>query len=524
MNLKICEAIVNDNCYIVKTNVDGKITYANKNFCELSGYKEKELLGNTHSLIQSPETNQEIFEDMWKTITSREVWKGVLKNKTKLGQDFFMNLSIYPIINENDHIVEYVSFGSDLTHYLDLITYDQLTGLKNRDSLKKEIKNNQRYICVIINLDGFSDVTEFYGGIVGDNILKQTASRLETIFKGSNIYRLQADEFAILKQLPMKYDKEELENIMKNKLKSAFNNSYYVDDIEIHISATSGISVGDIDNLRNANLAFKDAKSRNISISTYKHEMLTQFANFSKNKEMATDIKHAIKFDNIIPYYQPIIDNKTKKVIKFEALARLIKDDEIVPPGAFIDISKKIKYYNKITRAMLIKCFEDFGNKKNIGVSINITIEDIANIRTFNLMIELLSKNKHNENITFELVESDGIEDYELFDKFIKTIKKFGAKISIDDFGTGYSNFTYLSKIEPNFLKIDGSLIRNIVHTKDFDVVKAIINFAKMYDMKTIAEFVEDEDLFILVKELGIDYSQGYYFSKPLSFEAALEY
>ena len=202
-----------------------------------------------------------------------------------------------------------------------------------------------------------------------------------------------------------------------------------------------------------------------------------------------------------------------------DALARLIKGDDVVPPGAFIDISKKIKYYHQITRAMLIKSFEDFGNRSDIGVSINLTIEDIANIRTFNLIIELLSKNKHNHNITFELVESDGIEDYELFNKFVTTVKNFGAKISIDDFGTGYSNFSYLSKIEPNFLKIDGSLIKNIENLKDFNVVKTIIDFAKMYNILTVAEFVENEDIYILVKELGIDYSQGYYFSKPLAIE-----
>ena len=517
MNKETCSAIVNDNCYIVKTDIEGNITFVNNNFCRISGFKEDELIGYTHAKIKSSDTTNDIFKDLWDTILNGDIWKGVMKNSTKYGNDFFMQLSIYPIKNDKNEIIEFVSFGNDLTHYLDLITYDQLTGLKNRDSLKNDINKLKSYICVIVNLDAFSDVTEFYGGLVGDKILQQTAMRLVDIFKGSNIYRLQGDEFSILKVLPNKYDKNEIEDIMRNKLKSAFDSSYFVDGIEIHISATAGISIGDIDNLRNANLAFKDAKARNLSFSIYEKAMLSQFANFSKNKEIATDIKHAIKFDNIVPYYQPIVDNKTNKVIKYEALARLIKDEDVVPPGAFIDISKKIKYYNKITRAMLVQSFRDFGNKKDIGVSINITIEDIANIRTFNLIIELLTKNKYNENITFELVESDGIEDYDLFNKFITTIKQFGAKISIDDFGTGYSNFTYLSQIEPNFLKIDGSLIKNIVNKKDFDVVKTIIDFAKMYDIKTVAEFVENEDILILVKELGINYSQGYYFSKPMA-------
>ena len=168
---------------------------------------------------------------------------------------------------------------------------------------------------------------------------------------------------------------------------------------------------------------------------------------------------------------------------------------------------------------MILKCFDNFKDMNDKQVSINLTIEDISNIRTFNFIIEQLSKNKNNEFITFELVETEGIDDFELFDKFVNTIRKFGANISIDDFGTGYSNFSYLTKMEPDFLKIDGSLIKNIENEKDFDVVKSIVDFAKMYNIKTIAEFVENEDIYILVKELGIDYSQGYHFGRPVPFE-----
>ena len=519
MNSVVCSHILNDNCFIIKTNVEGYITFVNDNFCKISGYTQDELIGREYKEIQISNEEQESFKDMMDTVLSGEIWKGIVRNTTKYGKEFYMNTSVYPINFDDKEIEEIITFGNDLTHYIDLITYDQLTGLKNRDTLKKDIDDTLEYMCVVVNLDNFSDITEFYGGIIGDKVIIETANRLINVFKGSNIYRLQGDEFAILKPLPNKYKNKTLEDMVKHKLKSMFEESYFVDSIEIHLTSTSGVSIGDVHSLRNATLAFKDAKSRNHSFSIFHEDMLQQFADFTKNKKVAGDIKEAIKQDQIVPYYQPIIDNRTGKIAKYEALARLIKGDDVVPPGAFIDISKKIKYYHQITRAMLIKSFEDFGNRSDIGVSINLTIEDIANIRTFNLIIELLSKNKHNHNITFELVESDGIEDYELFNKFVTTVKNFGAKISIDDFGTGYSNFSYLSKIEPNFLKIDGSLIKNIENLKDFNVVKTIIDFAKMYNILTVAEFVENEDIYILVKELGIDYSQGYYFSKPLAIE-----
>jgi diguanylate cyclase (GGDEF)-like protein/PAS domain S-box-containing protein len=513
-----CSHIINDNCYVTKTNLDGIITFANDNFCKISGYLKDELIGSSFCITE-PKDEQVLSKQIFNDVKSGKTWKGVLRNSTKYGNDFFMDTSIYPVKNEHDQIEEIITFGNDLTHYIDLITYDQLTGLKNRESLKKDIDNEKHYMCVVINLDNFSDINEFYGGVIGDKVVVETANRLQTVFKGSGIYRLQGDEFAILKLLPQNYKNGMLEEVVKNKLKSIFDAHFLINDIEIHLTATAGVSIGDIHSLRNANLAFKDAKAQNLTFKIFDESMLEQFANFTKNKKVAADIKTAIKEDQIVPYYQPIIDNKTGKIVKYEALARLIKDDDVIPPGAFIDISKKIKYYHEITRAMLIRCFKDFGEKRDIGISINLTIEDIANVRTFNLIIELLANNKYNDNITFELVESDGIEDFELFNKFLTTIKTYGAKISIDDFGTGYSNFSYLSKIEPDFLKIDGSLIKNINNSKDFDVVKTIIDFAKMYHISTVAEFVENEDIYILVKELGIDYSQGYYFSKPLAIE-----
>lgn len=514
--------IIYDTGLVSKTDLDGKIQFINDNYKLLTGYETDEIIGQTHSILKSKDTAPIFYEELWNTITQGDIWKGVFKNISKNGKTFYLDTAIYPYKNKQGEIVEYISYSSDITYYIDLITYDQLTGLRNRDALKKDIDVTKSYICVVINIDNFSDITEFYGGFIGDDVIKETAHRLQNVFKGSLLYRLQGDEFAILKQVPLHYEEQKLIDVIKYKLKSIFESSYYLDGLEILITATSGISIGDRYCLRNANLAFKDAKDKNYGYAVYRPELLEKFANFKINKELAADIKNAIKEDQIIPYFQPIIDNETGKIIKYEALARLKKKDTIVSPISFIDISKKIKYYHKITRAILKKSFHTINDLKEIGISINISIEDIANIRTFNLIIELLSKNSTNQNITFELVETEGIEDDELFHKFVNTIKSYGAKISIDDFGTGYSNFAYLAKLEPDFLKIDGSLIKNIENQKDFDVVQTVVDFAKMYNIKTIAEFVENEVIYQLVKKLGIDYSQGYYFSKPLSIEELL--
>ncbi len=520
MNSEIYEKAIYDNKFVIKTTLDGNITFANENFCLMSGFDEEELIGQRYNkLINLDQLNKDINKDLLKTVFLGNNWQGILKNRAKDKESFYVDTNIYPIKDENDDITEILAFGNDVTEYIKLLKYDRLTNLKNRESLRAEIKKETHYISVVVNLDNFSEVNEFYGGYTGDKVIQGSASRLLEVFSRNCVYRLQSDEFAILIELPNEYDKEFYIDSMKYKIKSLFDEALIIEGIDHHITATCGLHIGNDNLLRNANIAFKNSKKLNESFSVYSDDMFYKFADFSKNKKVAFDIKEAIKDDKITPFYQPIIDNNSGETVKYEALARIVKGDEVIMPGAFLDISKKIKYYNDITRVIVQKSFENFKNVDNKSVSINLTIDDIANIRTFNFIIEQLSKNKNNESITFELVETEGVEDFELFDKFVHTVRKFGAKISIDDFGTGYSNFSYLAKMEPDFLKIDGSLIKNIENKKDFDVVKAIVDFAKMYDIKTIAEFVENEDIYVLVKELGIDYSQGYYFSKPIPFE-----
>jgi len=520
MENSLYKHIIYDAGYVMKFDKDGVITFVNDNYCQISGYTKDEIIGQKYDFWKANDnSNNYIYSDIFTKLSNSKKVQTIFKNISKDGKIFFMDSSIYPSVDTNTQEKEFVSFSTNLTKYMELITYDPLTKLKNFQTLKNDIDPSKQYLAIIINIDNLSEIGEFYGDTIADMLKQAIAKRLKIVFKGSQIYKLQGDEFAIFKQLPAKFSKEELENMTKYKLKSAFDNNFMIEDIDITLTITAGLSISNQNHIRNAHLALKNARSKNLLYSVYDDTLLEKFANFTINKEVATRIKTAIKQNKIIPYYQPIVDNKTKKIIKYEALARLIKDDDVMPPGTFIDISKKIKYYHKITRAILKQSFNHFGINSEIGVSINITIEDIANIRTFNLIIDLLNQNKFNHNITFELVESDGIEDDQLFNRFVDTIKSYGAKISIDDFGTGYSNFSYLAKLEPDYLKIDGSLIKNIKNTKEFDVVKTIIDFARMYGIKTIAEFVENEEIFILVKELGIDYSQGYYFGKPVSID-----
>lgn len=220
---------------------------------------------------------------------------------------------------------------------------------------------------------------------------------------------------------------------------------------------------------------------------------------------------------NIVSYFQPIIENKTKKVVKYESLVRLIDEEgRTISPYFFLDVSKKGTYYTKITNRVIESSFKVLDHITN-SVSINLSVLDMENDDIKNKLVELTSKPQYKGRVIFELLENENIKDFESVKDFIAKVKKLGdVKIAIDDFGSGYSNFERLLEYTPDILKIDGSLIKNI-ETDPYsrNVVETIVTFAKKQNIETIAEFVENENIYNILNEMGITYSQGYYFGKP---------
>ena len=192
----------------------------------------------------------------------------------------------------------------------------------------------------------------------------------------------------------------------------------------------------------------------------------------------------------------------------------------MLSPHQFLEISKKGNYYNKITMRVLENSFK-FLKSVNTELSINISSLDIEKEDTRNKIFELLSTYAEDSNrIVFELLEDESVKDFRVIKYFIRKVKKYGVQIAIDDFGVGYSNFERLLEFEPDILKIDGSLIRNITtNAYSRNIVETIVAFAIKQNIKTVAEFVENKEIFDVLNVIGVDYSQGYYFGKPEKLE-----
>jgi len=262
-------------------------------------------------------------------------------------------------------------------------------------------------------------------------------------------------------------------------------------------------------------MALAYAKSKSLPYWIYEHRMHFE-SEYAKNLKFSQIVREAVEDSRIIPYYQAINDNKTNKTVKYECLSRMIdKDGNILAPMVFIPVAKNIKVYNDVTKLMIEKSFEAFKDN-DFEFSINISIDDIMNSEIFTFIINKLKEYKRSSRVTFELLESEAILDFKKVERFISEVKRYGVKIAIDDFGSGYSNFSYLSKIDIDYIKIDGSLIGSMdTDDTSFLVVETIVDFAKKLNVKTIAEYVHSSVILNKVKSLDIDYSQGFFIDEP---------
>lgn len=234
---------------------------------------------------------------------------------------------------------------------------------------------------------------------------------------------------------------------------------------------------------------------------------------------MANVIKWALDHDKIIPYYQGMYHNDLGSIDKYEALMRM-EDSEgkIYTPYHFMDIAKKYNLYQKISLKMIERVLRDFSTRSE-KVSINLSLSDVQSEHFRSWFLFELRSYHAPENLTIEILESDDFKENQEFSQFLNTVRDYGCKIAVDDFGTGYSTFMTVSNIEPDYIKIDGSVIANIAtDEKSRGLLDAMAYFAKKMNALTVAEFVENKEIQDILLQYGITYSQGYHFSKPAPF------
>lgn len=394
------------------------------------------------------------------------------------------------------------------------IYLDKITALPNRQSLTDRLRERKLYAIAIINIDRFSEINELYGIGMGDSVLERYAAWLADELELDDtieIYKLHSDEFALLMDNCVNISNfiDRIRYIIEKTKDEIFD----IDDIEINLSITAGIAHLDERVLEYATLALKKAKSTQSSLELYSSDFKKDQSN---NIVWYKKIKDAIDSDRIVPYFQPIVSNVDGSIIKHEALIRLIDEDgSIISPFFFLDISKKTKLYPELTKIVIDKSIIAFKGK-DMKVSINLSTQDLVDKNLADYIEKAIIANKMGRFIEFEILESEGIENYTSVMEFVERFKDLGCSFAIDDFGSGYSNFEHLLKLNIDTLKIDGSLIRNLQHDKNAQIfVRHICEFAHEIGVFVIAEFVSSGEILEQVKKIGIDASQGFYFYEP---------
>ncbi|WP_024787601.1 EAL domain-containing protein [Lebetimonas sp. JH369] len=403
-------------------------------------------------------------------------------------------------------LIGMVEKDKDLLYELAYI--DNVTNIYNRNKYLED--QNKFNAILLLNIDGFKNINDLYGRERGDKILMEVADFLKKLDK--NVYRIVADNFAILSK-----DKNLVETYVKTIMNTFEYVNYSVDEkLDFQISLSAAISEKK-PLLKTAEIALHYIKqNKRLKFIEY-NDNLDNSEKIKRNIKKSTILSNAINNNRIIPYFQPIVDVKTDKIIKYEVLARIDNNGKIESIFPYLEIAKENRMYREITKIIISKAFEMLYNK-NIYFSVNLSIEDILDAEIIWFLRKKFREFKGIEKyLTFEILESEAVKDYKQVEKFIKLMKMKNISFAIDDFGSGYSNFAHIINLDIDFIKIDGSLIKNI--DKDSvskTVVELVGLFAKRENIKTIAEFVHNKEVFEIVKNLGIDYVQGYYLYEPL--------
>ncbi|MBU1216384.1 EAL domain-containing protein [bacterium] len=392
---------------------------------------------------------------------------------------------------------------------------DNITKLPNRSALVQDLSTLQEEaMLIILHMNQLNSLKELYGFEFVSNILIAKTAELQEVLdvKEATLYNLNLQEFAILvsdKSLFYKYFLILQHSILmaKDSYENALG-TYFIADF------TAGIAYGVQNIFNHADVVLQEAIVSKVNFKVY--------TNNQSAKQLQEDClsrlkvyKNALHRGTIIPYFQPIVDAKNGTVVKYEALARLeTEKGEIISPYYFLDSAKEDKTFEYFTRQIMQKVFHVF-SQNSIPISMNLTYENINSESMVEYIKNRLEK-YGGEGITFEILESEDILDYSKIASFIIMVKQYGCKISIDDFGSGYSNFTNILKLNIDYIKLDGSLIEKL--NTDINIqhmIKGLILYAKNANIKTIAEFVSSKELADTVRELGIDYLQGYYYGEP---------
>lgn len=543
---------------VLVTDANNRIVTINKAFSDITGYQQDDVVGDNPAILQSGRHGKQFYIDMYDAIQEQGFWKGEIWNRKKDGTVYPQLLSISKVENDSNIITNYVAVFSDITRLKQsearmeqLAHYDALTNLPNRLLLKSRIehaiertkrRSDEKVAILFLDLDHFKVVNDSLGHMVGDELLRQVALRLKnSLREDDTIARLGGDEFVIL--LEGISDASDLSGIAQNIIE-VVKSPYLLPDSQFHaetheavIGTSIGISVypddsDDIEKLFTfADSAMYKAKQNGRNTYAFYTEAITKQADH--RFRLSSQLIKAIDNHELELYFQPQLDMQTLQIIGAEALIRWNHPKEgLLGPFAFIGIAEEIGFIHEISKWVIargceqLKQWQDQGH--NLSLALNISPRDFRYDDFYQqVQLNIQQSGVRAESLELELTENGLMETSGNILELLQQLKTLGISLAVDDFGTGHSSIAYLKHFPVDKLKIDRSFIKDIdVDDADKMITETIIDMAKNFNLKVVAEGVETQDQQTLLQNLNCDIAQGFLYSKPLplaEFEALLK-
>ncbi len=539
---QLSTAIEQTSDWILVTDRQGKIEYANSAVERITGYKKEEILGKNPSIFKSGKYSREFYEKMWGTILSGQIFSGIMTNRRKDGELFEVYHTVTPVKDSSGEITHFVANSKDITAMKQLeeqinflATHDEHTGLPNRalfvDRLRQVLArsgHDKRFTGIVfIDVDRLQLINDAFGAQVGDAFLVEIGKRLQTATRdGDTIARFGSDEFAISLIDVAKSDDIIL---ILEYLRKVLSSPFKCDGVEALITFSIGVSIHPTDSkdinavIENAVIACQKVKG----LGGNDFQFFTPDMN-SKAFEFVSMERHmfdAIRNEEFILHYQPYYDMATLELVGMEALVRWRHDDGgLVPPGQFIPVLEETGMIIEVGKLVLREAVRQVREWQDKGypvvpVSVNLSPVQFKQKDLVEIVKGIVQEYGLSPSlVVMEITESAFMENLEFTKQTLKHLRELGISISIDDFGTGYSSLSYLKRFPIDNLKIDISFIRDLGRHQDAEsIVKAIITMGHALNLKTIAEGIESEEQWTILQSMECTVAQGFYCSKPLA-------
>ncbi|WP_310681036.1 EAL domain-containing protein [Hydrogenovibrio sp.] len=528
--LQAYKTAIDTSAMTLMLDTDLTITDANGMMLARCGWDLRNLLGQSLYQLWSAESHG-LRPKVTATLAESASWKGVVRYQSRKGKTFYLDTTLAAIYDEHHQVNEYVCIGYDVSVLIEStqamsfrLHNDPLTRFPNRLSLLEAIAADtpEQFGLVLFNVDRFSELNACFGHEAGDEVLRSLALALNdglgTISGVCQLYKLPVDEFALL--VDLKQVASDFEGRLQDFLQHLPHQRFQLDGQQVNVSVTAGWATTHTAGaqgrqvLSGADMALKRAKAQHKTFLSFDPTLKIE-KTYQQNLNWIERLNRGLEEQRFVPFYQPIVDAKTHEVVKYECLLRLKEGEDYVSPGNFLGIAKRLRLYHRLTQTMIDQVFKRMQISPH-HFSVNLSIEDIADETMCQWLIQRVETCPDPGRLVLEIVESEGIQNYDTVREFIRAVKAHGVRVALDDFGAGYSNFAYMVQLDVDYLKIDGSIIRDICDNPASEVMtETILAFAHKLGVKTIAEFVSSQAVVDCLNGFAIDELQGFYFGEP---------